>query len=215
VIFIPEGLAGPRKSRLACVGTGGQARAPAQERRGSLSPTAARDGRDWHLVFPRHRSRAAIVIPSHADARADRAPDGSTPICGGAGGAWPPAGGPAICSWASPEPYPSCPLQETWYNPLPLSPTSTEVSVGTRVKVSRSVPSALIRFVPSIVAIGLAVAQTAHMVDHCGKCRVSCKAHGRFSFHDLAPRCDIAPEGRPLWGRWGRRRRMHVAPITR
>jgi hypothetical protein len=53
----------------------GQARAPAQRRQGSLSPTAARDGRDWHLVFPCHRSRPAIVIPSHADARADRGPD--------------------------------------------------------------------------------------------------------------------------------------------
>jgi hypothetical protein len=74
-IFIPEGPAGPRRSWFACVGTGGQAGAPAQERRGSLSPTAARDGRDWHLVFPCHRSRPAIVIPSHADARADRAPD--------------------------------------------------------------------------------------------------------------------------------------------
>jgi hypothetical protein len=74
--FIPEGrFAGPRKSWSACVGAGDQARAPAQKRRGSLSPTAARDGRDWHLVFPCDRSRPATVIPRHASVRSGSRPD--------------------------------------------------------------------------------------------------------------------------------------------
>ena len=84
-----------------------------------------------------------------------------------------------------------------------------------KVKVSLSVPIVLGRNVLSIVAIGLAVAQTAQMVAIIGAKVAFCARFMAALPSMTSPHAAINPEAHSHWDDRDRRRRKHVAAITR
>jgi hypothetical protein len=64
-----QGWGGAGRFRDAATASWRQSESPGAKRRGSLSSKEARDGRDWHLVFPRAWLRPAVVAVVQADTR--------------------------------------------------------------------------------------------------------------------------------------------------